>query len=258
MGAALSNIVKVRRSYRCPGVIGAHLLPRSRPGIRPRTTGDCIMLDFENRFFGISDSSNRNPAASREFLVRFQRLLFSIAHCDEEVENFGSKELRKWGHDLTDKTNSLLLDLKGIGSCTFTGLHLVNTINGLAAVLLHTGDSALYEFLPSRQKLFQRTENNFWMVGRTDKLYQTEILESVAESIFIMTTDGIGDLHDASNSMPKEKIKSILYQNAVEEIPAKLIANKGFNTGLYDDAAVVALAPQQLKASKRTRTILME
>jgi len=178
-------------------------------------------------------------------------LLSSIVPNPKAMQTFGSKELKRWIDDLARKTNSLLLDLKGNGSCTFTGLHILNTSNGCVSVLMHTGDSALYEFVPSQQKLFRRTENNFWLVGRTDKLYQMAILEFSSESIFIMATDGMPDLLDASTSAPKEQAIKIFWQNAVEDIPHKLITHEIMESGLHDDVAVIAIAPQQLMASKR-------
>jgi hypothetical protein len=214
-------------------------------------TGDCILLDFENFFFGISDSSDRDPAASGKFLIRFNQLLSSIAPEAAARGTFDSKDLRRWARHLTEKTNRLLSEVKEKGSCTFTGLHILDTIHGLAGVLMHTGDSVLYEYLPASQQLFRRTENNFWMVGRVDRLYQTAILESVHESVFIMTTDGIANLNAAADGTPKQKVKRILGRNAVEDIPAELIAGEMLDTGLYDDAAAVALTPQHLKICQR-------
>jgi hypothetical protein len=89
------------------------------------------------------------------------------------------------------------------------------------------------------------------MVGRVDRLYQTAILESVHESVFIMTTDGIANLNAAADGTPKQKVKRILGRNAVEDIPAELIAGEMLDTGLYDDAAAVALTPQHLKICQR-------
>ncbi len=255
----MSSLVKIKSSgpakdrlpYRCSGSIGAHLWPGSLSGNTTGVNGDCILLDFENFFFGISDSSDRDPAASGKFLTQFNQLLSSIAPDATTMGTFDSKDLRRWARHLTEKTNRLLSEVKGKGSCTFTGLHILDTIHGLAGVLMHTGDSALYEYLPASQKLFRRTESNFWMVGRVDRLYQTTILESVHESVFVMTTDGIANLNAAADGTPKQKVKSILYRNAVEDIPAELIAGEMINTGLYDDAAVVAFTPQHLKACKR-------
>jgi hypothetical protein len=251
MDGASPGLVKFRHSYRCQGIIGAHLRPGYKPGQTPVNNGDCIILDFENRFFGLSDSSDRDPDASKRFLVQFDCLLSSIAPKPNAVQIFGSKDLKRWVDDLTRKTNSLLLDLKGNGSCTFTGLHFLNTSNGLVSVLMHTGDSSLYEFVPNKQTLFRRTENNFWMVGRTDKLYQVTTFEFGSKSIFIMATDGMSDLRDASTSLPKERALKILCQNAVEDIPRELIIHEILESGLYDDVAVIAIAPQQLIASNR-------
>jgi hypothetical protein len=251
MDGASPGLVKFRHSYRCQGIIGAHLRPGYKPGQNPVSNGDCIILDFENRFFGLSDSSDRDPGASKRFLVQFDRLLSSIAPKPNAMQTFGSKDLKRWIDGLARKTNSLLLDLKGNGSCTFTGLHILNTSNGCVSVLMHTGDSALYEFVPNKQKLFRKTENNFWMVGRTDKLYQVATLEFDSKSIFIMTTDGMPDLRDASTSAPKEKALKILCHNAVEDIPRKLITHEILESGLHDDVAVIAIAPQKLIASNR-------
>ncbi|MEN8246289.1 MAG: hypothetical protein ABFS43_15480 [Thermodesulfobacteriota bacterium] len=251
MDGELPGLVTVRKSYKCPGSLGAHLLPGTKSGQDPSSSGDCILLDFENRFFGLSDSSDRDPGASRRFLLQFDCLLSSIAPDPTTTQTFATKDLEQWVIDLTANTKRLLLNLKGKGSCTFTGLHMLSTANGLASVLMHTGDSALYEFVPSTQKLFLRTENNFWMVGRTDNLYQIAVLEPVPESIFILTTDGLSGLHDASTSAPKMRISHMLRQTAVEDIPEKLIVRQIQNSGLHDDAAAITIDPRRLKSSKR-------
>jgi len=251
MSVSLPGLHKIRQSFKYQGVIGAHLQAKHSPEHSPHHNGDCILLDFQNLFFGISDSSDRDPGASKRFLVQYGAMLASVEPAPRRVTLTGSEGFNQWNDDLILKTNNLIQKMKGRGTCTFTGLQIHNTANHTVGMLMHTGDSSLYEYIPSQEKIFPKTEKNFWMVGKTDRLYQVSMLEFTSESILILMTDGIADLHDVSTSAPKEKIKNILLQNQVEDIPMQIIAHETPDFGLNDDAAVIALTPRLLNASNQ-------
>ena len=126
-----------RRSVKCPGVFGARV---SAATIRKEPTGigDSIMADLRNGFFGVADSSDRNPAFGLAFMDLFSAFLSTVEFPSEELvyEEQSIEFLRK---TVLVGSETLLGTLPIRGSCAFTGLRLVRTQQGLAAMVFHSG-----------------------------------------------------------------------------------------------------------------------
>ena len=208
--------------------------------------GDCVLLDFNTCFFALSDSSDRNPAASRDLVVRFDLVFRSITE-----PNFGlDLPLSRMGYykeEIARQAESLLSTIPPTSSCTLTALKFVRTPDGWKGLLLHTGDSTIYRYGPQEAELTMLSQNNFWLAGRTRRLYQIDWVEIKPDTLLIMTTDGIAN--QTLNAWFKQHPhnRELFQTGEVQNIPQALLkANK--TKGLKnDDAAIIALTPGNLK-----------
>jgi len=135
--------------------------------------------------------------------------------------------------------------MQGSASCTFTGVQILRMGTGMHAFLFHTGDSCLYEYDRSKRTLSALTVKNFWMIGKTAKLYQTGEFGVRPETVFILGTDGITGGTDEPTH--ERKLAEIARYNEVEDIPDKIMHEAISAEGFRDDAAVIALSTQSLR-----------
>jgi hypothetical protein len=235
------------RSLRYPGVAGVRIRAGT-VGSRDRADiGDSILMDLSKGFFAVADSPERQPSASRNFLVRFLRMMEEFSEFDPQetclCEKFNDIKLC-----LKEGIEALLSTIPYSESCTFTGVLMVRVNDGLKGILLHTGDSLLFQYTPGGQ-LNQISETNFWMVGRSTRLYQFDELDIPEGTTFLLATDGISDLvfpEDAG----RDEYLSMLIENAnIEEIPDKLLKSYDISPLPVDDLAIVTFKPESFHPS---------
>jgi len=214
--------------------------------------GDCVLLNFATGLFALSDSSDRAPGQSREFLRQFDRMVStsSAIRIDQLVS---APEIRGIAENMRLGCERILQSIQGLASCTFTGVQIVRTHIGMHAFLFHTGDSCLYEYDRSKRTLSALTVKNFWMIGKTAKLYQTSEFSVRPETVFILATDGATGGTDERTQ--ERKIAEIARYSRVEDIPDKIMQEATPVEGFRDDAAVIALSTQGLKHAN-TRIIM--
>jgi len=256
-----SDILKIEhvpQSFKWKGVLGACIQTGAIPGQIAHPNGDCILLDFEKCFFGLSDSSDRYPLTSRKCLLELRKLLPSIEVGAMSGQPLPIHYIDRLTEFIAIKTENLLREMKGFGTCTLTAMQILSTKHHQLGLLMHTGDSNMYEYNPTTHELVIKTRKNFWMVGRTNRLHQICLLELKPGNIIILTTDGITPLHQDSTFIPKKVIGPFLKKSPVEDIPHQIIANELEGAGLNDDAAVIAFMPKYIKSSKRTILIAQE
>jgi len=247
---SLPHMEVMSSSFQWAGIAGACVRGGNGLGRSDRSSGDCILLNFKKKFFGISDSSDRDPFASRQCLTLLDSALaLPVFLTPSQRQN--SDLLNRVTRAVTARTEAVLRQMKGQGPCTLTGIQLLEGVGGTLAVLMHTGDSVLYEYDPATGEIALRTENNFWMVGKTVRCYQISLLELKPGAVVLMATDGVSPLHGASTSLVKDRYRDILHRHGVEDIPEKILAREVTETGMADDAAVIAVVPHRLAASNR-------
>ena len=59
-------------------ILGAVIRPGRGSVLNHKTCGDSILIDFENNFFAVADSPERNPLASKAFLRKLHSTLTPI------------------------------------------------------------------------------------------------------------------------------------------------------------------------------------
>jgi len=234
---------------RYAGVMGARVRPGTAgigaPG--PVTSGDCVLVDFRKCLFAVADSPDRQPGASRSFLVKFGRLIEGLDDIDPlKTYTFSAfKEIKRL---LDEETKAILATIPYGDSCTFTGILVAKTDNGLKGIVLHTGDSLLFQYAPGK-KLAQISKTNFWMVGRSSVLYQVDMIDIEEGATFILATDGISDLMFPKDPGRDECLARLINTVKVEDIPGKLLDKYDTSRRPVDDLAIVTLKPQSFSPS---------
>ena len=233
-------------SFSWPGIAGGHI----EGGRDGRPNGDRILLDFAHRFFAVSDSSDRNPASSRKCLLSFAAAIGDrqSSHPEEEFSDSEPEALR---HEFIRLSNAVLAGLKENAACTFTGIHIIHTASGPKGLLMHTGDSALYRCSPDSKRIRKLTHGNFWMVGKTNRLFQVDWIDLCPDDFLLLTTDGIFDLDRQAALYGNHGSDRVVYRHPVEAVPRELILAETARCGLKDDAAAMSLQPLRLQISDR-------
>lgn len=229
-------INRYSRSVSCPGFAGAVLRQGFNGAERYSGTGDSVMLDFTNRFFAVADGTARHSRASRNFLVMvadgLQKMDFSgiCTACS-------MREAEEISRRLKQETEKIISRIHYTENCTFTGFLLINTDEGRKAAVMHTGDSMLYRC--SRDRGVEKvTENNFWFIGRSQKLYQAELCDiNDGEKIFL-ATDGLNDLNFSDTSC----LARMFGQDA-HEIPQNILREYETRRDVFDDIAMISVDP---------------
>jgi len=234
---------KSSRSFKCPGVLGARLRPGSLdPDYGP---ADAILLDFRRRFFAVSDGSSRNPGTAG----------FLLARIAVEFENWPELEhypalspagLAKAMTRLKRKVERAMAAVQYFESCTLTGLLLVETSQGPAGLVVHTGDSLLLHYRPDLG-LRQISQTNFWLAGRSKRLYQLDQVDIPAGSTFLLVTDGLADLVFPAGAGREEPLSRCLKINEIQDGPDRLLERYDLRTSLTDDLSLVAVRPEGLQ-----------
>ncbi|MFC1823656.1 hypothetical protein ACFL9T_13175 [Thermodesulfobacteriota bacterium] len=241
-----------KRFFMSRGALGAVVRAGSLNGSENSESGDCIMLDFNHRFIAVADSSDRYPAASRNFLQNFALMLDAFTDFDPQV-TYSAEVFQKIKSDLTQRAEELLTEVSFSESSTFTGMLMVSTNEGLKGIILHTGDSLLYRYTGCN--LEQISKSNFWMVGRTRHFYQVGEVDIPNGTAFLMATDGFSNLALPEIPGRDECIINLIRDYDIEDVPRVLLEK--YDSGLkpMDDIGLILFRPENLPLSKKREII---
>jgi len=239
------------RSVRWSGIAGACIRTGTISSRDQSGMGDCVLMDFRKGFFAVSDSSNRFPTASRRFLRKLATGLEALPSPDPG-KIFSLGEFDRLSRSVIDTSEEVLQTIPYTESCTFTGVLVVRTEAGQKGLLVHTGDSRLYEVNPKTRVSRNMTNINFWMVGKSKRFYQVEEIEILPEAMFILATDGVIDLSSQGRVERHESLADFANRYPVEEIPDRLVEEIDLHQATTDDLVILALDPEQLCSSETT------
>ncbi len=239
------------RSIRWPGVAGARIRAgtissRDRSGM-----GDCVLMDFRRGFFAVSDSSNRFPTASRRFLRKLAKGLETLPPAEPD-KSLTQAEFDRFSRAVVDGSEKVLQTIPYTESCTFTGILIARTEEGRRGLLLHTGDSLLFEVNRKTGVSRTITKSNFLMVGKSRRFFQVDEMAIEPGTMFILATDGVSDLDAPGRLNRHESVADFARRHPVEEIPDRLMETIDFQEGTTDDLVIVALDPDRLRPSETT------
>lgn len=239
------------RSFKWKSIVGACVKPGS-PSLNSYSgLGDCLLLNFQTGFFAVSDSSDRNPCVSRRLLIQFDQMLVRTAfNSSQRLLSIG--RLNSMKDEFAVESENILESAIGSSSCTITGIYLVDTDVGRAGVIFHTGDSGLYKFDFLSSRFHELTERNFWMVGRSRKLFQISVIEFGSPTSLIMATDGLPIFLAVRKSKMCSELTTIIKNEDISDIPEKFVDKLRPVNGFEDDAAAIAISMQKIcRVNKR-------
>ncbi|UCD56199.1 MAG: SpoIIE family protein phosphatase [Candidatus Hydrogenedentota bacterium] len=199
--------------------------------------GDCLMLDFKNLVFAVSDATERFPFASRSLLTRFAGLLTG-----ESVP--GTKA------DWLDLINALYARQTYNHKTTLSCVALHRQAQATTAYVIHGGDSIVLLINLGTRKIEYTSSPDMCFAGRAKGL--TSIAEISIENGdygFIIASDGIADTARLSGRTLEKVSGSVLSRLPLHEIPEGLAR---YLNGLpdpaeYDDIGLIALSPTKLE-----------
>lgn len=239
------------RSIRWRGIAGGRIRPgtvssRDRAGM-----GDCILMDLRKGFFAVSDSPSRFPTGSRRFLRKLVRGLDALpSPCPDTTLTL--EAFYRFGRSVIGTSEQVLQTIPYTESCTFTGLLVAKTETGNRGILLHSGDSVLYEVDRETSVSKSRTRSNFLMVGKSKRFSQVEEFDIPSGALFILATDGVSDLRSPGFPDRNESLADFAERYPVEEVPDRLIDAIDTQRTTTDDLVIVALDPNRLRWAEAT------
>ena len=231
-------------SFEQPGGVGAKM----RPGRGGPSGEDVIFMDLRKGLFAVADGAGRASGASHRFMAKFARMVLGFRGIDW-VQTRRSSEMLEVFEQFKTSTESILADISYGEASTFTALLVLRCDTGSVGLLCHCGDSLLFQFDPETG-LRQVSQTNFWMVGRSKRLYQTEGFPAPAGSIFVLATDGISDLRFSEPARMKGCLARSIQENPVEAVPGDLLARYDVSTSPVDDLALIVVRPEGLGPSQ--------
>lgn len=222
-----------------------------RTGLSRFQCGDSLLIDVRNSFFAVSDSPERNPSASVDFLHKifatFGRFRSQVTHIDQPfVPNTEALKL------LIEKVNEIIADVDYNNNTTFTGILILQKWNRNNALLLHSGDSLMFHVHTNERKTEKLTKTNHWFVGRSKRIFQTLLFEYDMGSRFLLASDGFSDI---CNNCPQPvrgnlpaKLIEIFHKHSIDKIPELLLDKYDRSPETSDDLGIIALDPNQLNS----------
>ncbi len=198
--------------------------------------GDCVFLDFQNLFFALSDSTDRWPDASRNFLIKLADKL----NIDKPPENE-----KGW----LDLINSLYATQKYLYRATFSGIALNINRTDKSAIIVHGGDSIILIVDVEKKEIKYQTDSNMNFIGRA-KCIPSAVpvqLDSGSE-IIIIGSDGIADIARLSKLTLEEMCIAATSRYSVDDVPHQIahLLDGEQNSNPYDDVSIIAIDPHKI------------
>lgn len=217
-----------------------------RPGSGSRCE-DAVFMDLKRGVFAVADGAGRSMGASRRLMSRFGELLVRFEGMDWGLSlpagNSGDHL-----HRFRDALEQMLADIPYGDAGTLTALKLLRCEERTTGLLCHCGDSLLF-CLDPQSGLRQVSQTNFWMAGRSKKVYQAEAFPVPQGAVLLLATDGISDLCFSGPSGMAACLTETLGASPVEKIPGELLARYDHSLQPVDDVALVAVRPEGVSNS---------
>ena len=229
--------------FDCPDAISAVILPGLEQGRAVENPGDGLLIDLGSKLFAVSDAPPRSPGASIKFLNQLRDAAADWP-AGREASPGGPKTAAHWLTEFTAWVEMEMALVSPFESCTLTALLFVETDDGPRGLAVHTGDSLLFHY--SRARGFsQVSKTNFWMVGRSRKLFQAEIMDLTPDSVFLLASDGLLELIYRSGFGPRD-LGELMAGGGVKQIRQAVCGRFEMSDRDRDDVALLVLSPAHL------------
>lgn len=207
--------------------------------------GDCLLLDFRNLFFAVSDASERWSTASRRLLRRLAKSLPKESPADKD----------QW----LEAVNAAYAKQKYIHRCTFSGVAITPEKNGFTATIIHGGDSLILVMNLKTGAVDYHTAADMSFAGRAKKIYGAKTLEFKGDHFrIILASDGLSDLARLSGQGLYEMCSAAVLAFSTHKAPEKLIQFLARQRGAinHDDIGIIAINPMKIRRAKNLCLLL--
>ena len=230
--------------FLCPGAIGAAVRVGASSSGPKTKMGDNILIDLENRFFAVADGADRSPDASYYFL---KKALEMFKNWSEPRTNtaMGPERIRRVVFKLETQINEIMAETPFNQNCTFTGVLVLRGANEYWLAAAHTGDSRLFRFFPG-EGLSEISKSNFWLVGKSNRLYQMEMFPCRPNEVFFLITDGMDGLIFPESETAATALAKLIGSRPVEDLPGLILDKFDQREGPKDDLGFLFLKPDGL------------
>lgn len=249
---------EIEQSVFSPDILGAKIRKlESTTDENEVLNGDSFLINLKRRIFAVADSPDWNHWKSRDFLDEFNQMiettlseypdLLSDVRCIERTQKI-----------IAERTNQLIHDSTYLETTTFTALIVVgDRVAGqkekLGGIMLHCGDTCLYEADLKSKRVVQLSTPDLCFVGKTKKLSQVKITTIDEHTRYILCSDGLMVLLRNRNFPTFEDLLlDSLQNNPAHKVPETLIHHYGRGIDLHDDITAIALDPNKLAGDGST------
>jgi len=222
------------------GYAGAVMRPGSGGGCE-----DAVFVDLKRGVFAVADGAGRSSGASRRLMSRFGEIV-------SDFEGVNLSFFHRSGDAVLEHfkgaVEQMLADIPYGDAGTLTALKLLRCGGGTTALLCHCGDSLLF-CLDPHSGLRQVSQTNFWLAGRSKKVYQAEAFPVSPGAVFLLATDGISNLCFPGPYGMTACLTETIGATPVEKIPGELLARYDNSRQPVDDVALVSVSSESVSGS---------
>jgi hypothetical protein len=228
---------RARRAIIKPDRLGACIITGTDKIRSGFGNGDCLLLDFRNLVFAVSDATERFPYASRLLLERF---------ADSLADTTPPQTKEEW----LAHVNTVYAGQSYHQKATLSCVAMNRTHKTARAYVIHGGDSVVLLLNLKTREVEYRTSADMCFAGRAKQLLCVdEVPISGGDYGFVIASDGIADPARFAGR-PLEKITgSVLSRLPLHEIPDGLAnyLKELSRPEEYDDIGVIAFSPTRLE-----------
>ena len=218
--------------------------------------GDSLLINLKRRIFAVADSTEWNANISKDLLERFNIQIEEIYQLFGNIEGDDDR-LNAFCNLLIENTNKLIFEIRYPNSTTFSCLIILPGTNGKKGLILHCGDSLIFEIRQKKGHISQLTNTTLNLAGRVDKLTHVLMIDIKDDSKFVICSDGLTILTRMTGSYSLPQIlMEVFSQAGIDMIPNLLIDRLGKDLDFIDDTTIITIHPYLLPLSDSDEVIL--
>jgi hypothetical protein len=228
-------------------ILSAALIPgRKRPlngNDADVHSADALLVSRAVPVVAVADGPERNPGASSSFLKKFDDALAAspirFVHTPP-ADSFAA---------VVELVNALIRTVDYHDSTTFSALIPVTDGGRPAGIVLHTGDSLILRIDGKTGDVSQISRTSHVLVGRAQKLFQTEIVPIGADDLIVLASDGITDLARTKGVVPAALLSAGVPTHGCRAVVQHIVDSAADTPVRLDDITIVCTAPAGLLPS---------
>lgn len=249
MIGSMPEIEVLGDSIRCPGLFSARLSgARGTGATKGGKIGDSFLVNLRRRLFAVGDAPDWNANASQMFLESLNREVDCVFRSSRGGGSVHEGE--RLGTDIVRKVNGLVERTDRSSSTAFTCAILMDGSSGAKAMMLHCGDTVLFQADVSQRWIRQVSWTNMGFAGRAGRLSQVETIDIHDGTRLFLCSDGIhAVIRNGKFSDTKSIVLDALCRFDIGQVSDAILDSYAGSIELPDDVVVVALDPGRLLAS---------